>query len=169
MLVALLDRRAVGEEIENCGVPALPADADARCSHLRRGWYWGGQAFAERLRKLAGQVAAQRTPRSRQNRRARELVAHDEAQAAEWLREGLKAAGLRAADLQGTPGSDPMKLALAELLWKHTTVGQGWIAEHLAMRSAANVSQQLRRLDRTKLLQQLPPALKSFLQQARTT
>jgi len=40
-------------------------------------------------------------------------------------------------------GSDPRKLALAELLWKRTTVSQEWIAEKLAMRRAANVSQQL--------------------------
>jgi hypothetical protein len=64
-------------------------------------------------------------------------------------------------------GSDPRKLALAELLWKRTTVSQEWIAEKLAMRSAANVSQQLRRLDRAKANAKLPPEMRRFLKQAR--
>jgi hypothetical protein len=53
----------------------------------------------------------------------------------------LKAAGITAEDLAALPGSDPRKLALANLLWRRTTVSQGWIAEKLAMRSVANVSQ----------------------------
>jgi hypothetical protein len=42
-----------------------------------------------------------------------------------------------------------------------------WIAEKLSMRSAANVSQQLRRLNRGKTLSQLPPEMRSFLEGAR--
>ena len=49
-------------------------------------------------------------------------MAHSEEQARRWLTEGLKAAGLVAKDLPGLKGSDPRKLALAELLWKRTTV-----------------------------------------------
>lgn len=45
--------------------------------------------------------------------------------------------------------------------------GLDWIAEKLAMRSAANVSQQLRRLDREKALSQLPREMRSFLEGAR--
>jgi putative transposase len=50
------------------------------------------------------------------------------------------------ADLDALPGSDARKLAIALLLSKQTGVQQGWIAEQLKMKSAANVSQQLRRL-----------------------
>jgi len=63
-------------------------------------------------------------------------------------------------------GSAPQKLALAELLWKRTTVSQEWIAQKLAMRSAANVSQQLRRFDRTKANAKLPPEMRWFLKEA---
>ncbi len=52
-MVERLDRRALSETAESCGVPALAAEADARASHLRRGWYWGTQAFGEAMRKLA--------------------------------------------------------------------------------------------------------------------
>jgi putative transposase len=41
-----LDRRAVEEEIRKCGMPVIAEDVDARCSHVRRGWYWGSQEFS---------------------------------------------------------------------------------------------------------------------------
>ena len=71
-----------------------------------------------------------------------------------------------AGDLPGLKGSDPRKLALAELLWKRTTVSQEWIAEKLSMRSAANVSQQLRRLDGVKIRSKLPPKMQTYLKRA---
>jgi ribose 1,5-bisphosphokinase PhnN len=55
---------------------------------------------------------------------------------------------------------------LADLLWRQTTVSQEWLAEKLAMRSAANVSQQLRRLDRKQATAKLPDALQNFLADA---
>ncbi len=90
----------------------------------------------------------------------------EEKQAKRWLSEGLKAAGLKSRELGDLKGSDPRKLALAELLWKRTTVSQQWIAEKLAMRSAPNVSQQLRKIDRKKLTARLPDELKRFLAEA---
>lgn len=75
-------------------------------------------------------------------------------------------AGLVGKDLPGLKGSDPRKLALAELLWKRTTVSQEWIAEKLSMRSAANVSQHLRRLDRVKTRSKLSPEMLTFLSEA---
>ena len=165
-MVEHLDRRAVAEEIKECGVPALPEEVDARCSHLRRGWYWGGQAFAEKLRGLAGQVMKERERRSRAYRRAPQVLDHGQQQAELWLRAGLKAAGLDAQQVTQLKGSDPRKLALAELLWKRTTVSQEWIAVQLAMRSAANVSQQLRRMNQTNGSANLPPAMRRFLAEA---
>ncbi len=104
---------------------------------------------------------------TRAYRKAPQVTAPSEAQAERWLAEGLKAAGLLAKDLAGLKGSDPRKLALAELLWKETTVSQEWIAERLSMRSAANVSQQLRRLNRGKTLGKVPPGMRSFLTSVR--
>lgn len=94
------------------------------------------------------------------------MTAHSEQQAERWLKGGLRVAGLKARDLEGLKGSDPRKLALAELLWKRTTVSQEWISEKLSMRSAANVSQQLRRFDRGKVVGKLPSKMQDFLQDA---
>ncbi|RYZ82737.1 MAG: hypothetical protein EOP04_21460 [Proteobacteria bacterium] len=96
-------------------------------------------------------------------RKTLQVKAHGEKQAERWLEEGLVAAGLVKKDLTDVKGSDPRKLALADLLWKRTTVSQEWIAENLSMRSAANVSQQLRRMNKEKTTSQLPPALQQFL------
>ena len=60
------------------------------------------------------------------------------------------------------PGSDVRKTALASLLLERTVARQSWIAERLAMRSAANVSQQVRRHRAKK--PKLPPKLKAYFQ-----
>jgi hypothetical protein len=102
--------------------------------------------------------------RSRNYRSSTLNRAHGQAQAERWLREGLRAAALQEADLRRLRGSDPRKMALARLLWESTTVSQGWIAENLHMRSAANVSQLLRRAGREPRPPKLPEGLAQWLQ-----
>jgi hypothetical protein len=46
-------------------VPVLDAGVDARCSHLRRGWYWGSQEFAQRVLQL-GEAVLKKKRRSRE-------------------------------------------------------------------------------------------------------
>ena len=76
--------------------------------------------------------------------------------------EGLKASALVAKDLPDLKRSDPRKLLLAEPLWKRTTVPQEWISEKLAMRSSANVSQQLHRFNQARSLAMLSPEMQVF-------
>jgi len=78
------------------------------------------------------------------------------------FKERLTAAGLSARDLDSLPGSDVRKVALASLILERTVARQSWIADKLAMRSAANVSQQVRRYHARK--SRLPAALKQYLQ-----
>ena len=54
---------------------------------------------------------------------------------------------------------------LAELLWSRTVVSQEWLAEKLRMKSAANVSQQMKRLDRKRALDKVPEAISHFLEE----
>ena len=165
-MIKRLDRRALTEELATCGVPPLPEEADARSSHLRRGWYWGTQAFGDAMRKLADASITNRAPKSRSYRSNPHVASHGQQQAEAWLRQGLKAASLKPAEVTRLKGSDPRKLLLADLLWRRTTVTQEWLAEKLAMKSAANVSQQLRRLDRKKVRAQAPKELLHFLDHA---
>ncbi|MBE2285430.1 MAG: hypothetical protein IAE77_18355, partial [Prosthecobacter sp.] len=47
-----------------------------------------------------------------------------------------------------------------------TVVSQEWLAEKLEMKSAANVSQQLRRLDGKTAIKKVPEEMKRFLEEA---
>jgi hypothetical protein len=66
-------------------------------------------------------------------------------------------------------GSNPGKVLLADLLWRRTVVSQEWLAAKLEMKSAANVSQQLRRLDLKTAMKKVPSELKHFLEEADAT
>ena len=156
--VAHLDQRACEEGTRGAGI--IAPENDRRRSHLRHGWYWGSQAFAEGMLKLAEKAVTSR--RNRTYRSGAVARAHDEREAERLLKEGLAAAGLEEGALRGLPGSDVRKTALASLLLKRTTARQSWIAERLAMRSAANVSQQVLRYRKTN--PKLPPNLKAYVQ-----
>ena len=156
--VAHLDERAREEGSREAGI--IPPESDRRRSHLRHGWYWGSQAFAERMLKLADKAVTSR--RNRTYRSGEVSRAHDEREAERLLKEGLGAAGLEQSALGGLPGSDVRKTALASLLLERTVARQSWIAERLVMGSAANVSQQVRR-HRIKD-PKLPTKLKAYLE-----
>jgi len=153
-----LDGRAREEGARRAGV--IEPVRDRRCSHLRHGWYWGTQAFAERMLKLASKRLA--AGRNRTYRSAALAQAHDQAEAERLLDEGLAAARLEASALDLLPGSDIRKVALADLVLARTITRQSWIADRLAMHSAANVSQQVRRY-RMSRKPKLPPRLKDYL------
>jgi REP element-mobilizing transposase RayT len=167
-MVERLDRRAESEDAKICGVPHLTEEVDRRGSHLRRGWYWGTQAFGERIRKLGEKYLEQSLPTSRGYQDHELVREHGQRQAETWLTDGLKASGLNAEDLIHMAGSDPRKVLLADLLWRRTVVSQQWLAEKLHMKSAANVSQQLKRLDRKQALKNVSEELKTFLEIADT-
>jgi len=145
--VGRLDERA-REEMKSAGVVPVPATMDARLSHLRRGWYWGSQAFAEKALALGKSLI--RTRRNAAYRSGLVYRAHDAEEAERILKEGMRLLQLKATDLDKVSGSDASKVALAELLSTKTSAPQAWTATELKMKSAANVSQQLRRIRSAK-------------------
>ena len=159
--VERLDHRAAEEEKERAGVPEQQTEADGRKSHVRRGWYWGSQAFAERMLAMAEKVI--HGQKSRMYRSAAERQAHGESEAERLLVEGLRAAGMDKAHLENTPGSDASKVALAGLVWKRTTISQSWLAKRLCMKSAANVSQQIKRMEQKGFEDRLSKSLRKYL------
>lgn len=143
--VEQLEKRARTEPRTQCGV-APPPSHDKRSSHLRRGWYWGSQHFEEKLHALL-----QSHPKAAANRTYSSSTAHkkhDERAAGLRLKQGLLRHGLCAKELEQLPGADPRKVEIARQVWEETAVSQSWIAEKLKMKSAANVSQILRRASR---------------------
>jgi len=160
-MIERLDKRAV-EERERSGWVAVDAEADKRGSHLRRGWYWGKQAFAEKVMKL-GESALGQTRKARGYTASQEVLAHGEQKASALLTEGLIAAGLAGEDLAAYRCTEPRKVLLAALLWKKTTVSQTWIAERLGMKNAANVSRVVHRLDQAMLEKKVSEGMRCFL------
>lgn len=141
--VERLDKRA-REELTAAGIVPVPVTMDARLSHLRRGWYWGSQAFAEKALALGtGLIKSRRNATYRSGSIYR---AHDAGEAQRILEKGLKKLRVDVPELEKLSGSDVNKVALAELLSAKTSAPQAWIASELRMKSAANVSQQLRRI-----------------------
>ena len=163
--VERLDRRIVEEGLERAGIAAVPEEVDARCSHLRKGWYWGSRQFGERMLKLGERVLSKKRHRSYKG--SQESRAHGEKEAARLLKEGMAAVGLRKADLENLPGSDLRKVAVASAIWERTTVGMQWINDRLVMKSAANASHQIRRMrmQRSELENQLPKKAREWLNQ----
>jgi putative transposase len=139
--VERLDQRAREERRKDCGVAEGPEDG--RMSNLRHGWYWGTQAFGEKLRGMVNRGLPVR--KSRRSRSAGIHRTHDERAAERMVVEGLARVGLREDELGELPGSDPGKVEIAAEVRANTAVSMAWIAERLQMKSAANVSQQLRR------------------------
>jgi putative transposase len=128
----------------------------------------GGQAFLAKLNQLVEMPIKQRVGMTRDFRRSPQVKSHGEEQGERWLEEGLKTAGLDEKELRALKGSDRWKRVQTELLWKRTAVSQEWLAEKRSMRSAANGSQQLRRLDRGKAMGRVPEKLRTFLAGIRT-
>jgi len=154
-----LDRRAGEEGMERAGLPVVAEETDRRCSHLGRGWYWGSQAFADRLLKR-GELTLRRV-RHRSSKASQEQRAHGLREANRLLTRGMAAFGLEQRELTQLAGSETRKVALARLLWENTTVSMQWIAGHLCMKSAANASQQIRRSRREN--RELPQALRRLV------
>lgn len=106
---------------------------------LQRGWYWGSQGFRERLLKIIKRRKGNRNYRSSKLGRAQ-----TQQEGEEWLALGRKHFSVEGS-LTAAPRAE--RVAIAWALHRKTNQKQAWIAEQLDLRSAANVSQQVRRFD----------------------
>jgi REP element-mobilizing transposase RayT len=146
--VQRLDERSLHEQAQTAGATTAEIEGQTLHSTLRRGWYWGSEAFREWLIEKAGRGAA-----SNQDYRASQLGRdYAEADAEAWVSRGCDALGLDPdTDLRRASYGDWRRTAIAWAIWKRTSVSQEWIAERLGMKSRQNVSQQVRRFDKLPL------------------
>lgn len=143
--VERLEERA-REERKQAGVPP-EAELETLQSTLRRGWYWGSQAFQEKLLKLVDRARF----KTNRNYRLSPLAQHSDRELAEKiLSEGCRHFALL--DERGAliPGRSTQagRVAVAWALHRKTSQSQKWIADQLGLRTAANVSQQVLRFQR---------------------
>ncbi|HWL52507.1 MAG TPA: transposase [Chthoniobacteraceae bacterium] len=128
-----------GAEGESAGMPA--SAGKNRQGIAERGWYVGGDAFRQKLLSLANQTAGNRNYKGSSLGREQDRLG---AQA--WLDKGKKHFGIKL-PAEGRQ-HQAERVAIAWALHRKTNQPQGWIAEALGLRTAANVSQQVRRFER---------------------
>ena len=127
------------------GSKAGRKELDAEWKAVRRGWYVGGESFAE---KLEGYLEKAVGGRRRGSHSGRAKAAHDEAAAERQLRAGLKVLGLTEAGLEELRLGAPEKTVLAWWLRQRTTVELRWVSERLGMGHYTRVTQAVSRMRR---------------------
>ena len=146
--VCRLDERAKQDRAAAAGADESEIEGQTLNSTLRRGWYWGSEAFREWLLEKAGD-RAESNPDFRISSLGRD---HAEMSAEDLVVQGCCELGLDPeTELRRVNYGDYRRMGIAWAIAKRTTVSQDWIAERLGMKSRQNVSQQVRRFD------QMPP------------
>ncbi len=125
------------------GIKAGRMELEAEWKELRRGWYVGGEGFAEKLRQGLERAVGGRRRESHSGPARR---AHDEGAAEKILQQGMKLLGIKAAEAM--PKSAREKVALAWWLRERTTVPLRWVSQRLAMGHYSRVSQAVSRMAR---------------------
>jgi putative transposase len=114
---------------------------------IRRGWYWGGEDFKERLlERLVAVVSG----RKRESYSGAAALAHDERMAEQLLQRGLVALGLSLNAVKTLRQNDPRKQGLAWLLRTATVVAADWVSARLGMGHRSNVSRAVRKIDNAR-------------------
>ena len=141
--VERLDEFARAEGAQCAGATEL--EGQTLQSTLRRGWYWGSQAFREQLVERAGKTIP--TDRDRDLRSTGLFRRHDEQGAERIIAEAEAHFGLNLEELKQPRRGNLSRIAVAWALARRTSLPQADIASMLALRTAANVSQQVRRFE----------------------
>ena len=136
---------------EGKGIPEI--DGVKVEERVARGWIWGAEDFKESVLQLyEKQLKARKTTLRDAGRTYQSSpLAKDHAlmQAEEILKRARKHFRLSAEELVQPLRGDLTRAAIADRIFRETTVSQKWIAEMLGMKSVANVCQQIRRFRRT--------------------
>jgi len=150
------------------GIKARRKELEEQWKELRRGWYLGGESFAEKL-KEGLQKAVQ--GRRRESHSGPAKVAHDQAAAEQRLEQALPALGLDRRVLEELPNGAPEKLVLAWWLRENTTVTLRWVTERLGMGHYTRVTQAISRMSRHpgRKLEKLKRRLLALESQKQTT
>ena len=132
------------ESARFCG--ARTPEGKSLQSTLRRGWYFGSQAFRERLLALLPKADSDVRTDQGQHSEGAVLMRDAAEEKAEriFIRE-LRAAGRTEKALRERPRSEPLKWKIARTMRTQTTVSLGWIARRLDLGSASNVRHKMRR------------------------
>lgn len=121
-----------------------PGEVDERWAKIRQGWAYGGDGFRSHLQELLDGVME---GNRRDSYSGEPVEKHDEREAAGLLAEGLEKLGLGSMDLPALKKGDDRKKAIAWVIRKKTCVKNEWIARHLHMGRASNLSRYVKDVD----------------------
>ena len=128
---------AVWSEAE--GLPKLAVH-----SSLRRGWFFGSQAFKETLLGAADGKLRERAGRKADGYHGSDLRDHREKMAGALIQAGLQYFRMSLTELQGMPKNDSRKVLLAEMIQSETTMRLDWICTHLRIGTRSWCCHQIR-------------------------
>jgi len=103
---------------------------------LRRGWYFGSQAFRESI--LEGLTPPVRAEQGNSMRGI--SGSHNEQEAERMIARALKGLGINQRDLTKLPKGSAEKIAIATVVKRQTVVTNAWLAARLHMGAATRVS-----------------------------
>ena len=127
-------------------------------ARVKRGWFWGSEAFKEKLITVLENGPARESRDFRSSETSRDW---EEKRAQEILKEGESHFGESLKELVEKQYGDWTRTSLAWAVWKETSMSHRWIAENLNLKSAANSSQQIRRFSQLDD-QELPPKIRKW-------
>ncbi len=114
---------------------------------IRYGWYLGSEGFAKGLIKKLGQTVEGSL---RESYEGEAIKRHDEKQAEDLVRVGLKVLDLRDGDLEQLPKGDVRKCVLAWLAHTRSVVSHKWLSERLVMGCPSNLPHHINKVRSSK-------------------
>ena len=128
-------------------------------ARLKRGWFWGSEAFQEKMLKRLDKSESS----INRNYRGSELMKdHRERSGKNILKAALTYYGSSLKELGKMKPGDLKRASVAWMIARRTTLPQAWIAERLNLKSAANASQTIRRFAEIPE-EDLPPGIRRWI------
>lgn len=163
--VERLEARMNEEARDKCGLSEL--EGQTLQSTLRKGWYWGGESFKEALLDRLDQLKAGQLPVAKDFRgsgQARDYAIRDaESIINDAVRHFAMEGGGREVFAK-LPRGNLARVAVAWAISRKTSLKLSSIAERLSMRSADNVSVQVRKFA-TKPEKELPKEIRKWMKE----
>lgn len=161
--VERLEERMKAEAAERCGLSEIAGQTLQ--STLRKGWYWGGEAFKESLLEKLEQLKGGDLPVAKDFRSSDQARDHARRDGEKIIVDAVRHFGLgdgRTEDFKALPRGDLRRVAVAWSLCRRTSLKQRWIADRIGLGTGDNVSAQVRKLS-ARSKKELPPEIRAWM------
>jgi len=161
--VERLEERMKAEAAERCGLSEIAGQTLQ--STLRKGWYWGGEAFKESLLEKLEQLKGGDLPVAKDFRSSEQARDHALRDGEKIIAEAARQFGWedgRTEDFKALPRGDLRRVAVAWSLCRRTSLRQSWIADRVGLGTGDNVSAQVRKLS-ARSKKELPPEIRAWM------